>query len=64
MILLDATLSLYIEAISKMGFWFKVRTGSSFDPQAPEGSALGVNTKVFRGVETREQRRIWAKRHF
>jgi hypothetical protein len=35
------------EAISKIGFWFKIKADSSFNLQAPAGSALGVNTAVF-----------------
>jgi len=33
---------------------------SSFNPQAPAGSAIEVHTEVFRGVEARDQHRIWA----
>jgi hypothetical protein len=52
------------EAISKKGFWFKFKAGPNFNPQAPEGSALGVHTAVFRGVEARDQHRNWAKKLF
>jgi hypothetical protein len=31
----------------KKGFWFKFKAEPCFNPQAPEGSALGVNTHVF-----------------
>jgi hypothetical protein len=30
-----------------MEFLLKVNAGVSFNPQAPEGNALGVNTVVF-----------------
>ena len=53
-----------IEAISKKGFWFKFKAGPNFNPQAPPGSALGVHTVVFRGVEARDQHRNWAKKLF
>ena len=60
------------ETISKIGFWFPAKSagpssnqgGLNFNPEAPAGSALGVNTLVFRGVEMINRHRYWAKRQF
>jgi len=46
----------YLEAISKKGFWFKIKAGPSFNPQ--------VRLRRIEGLEARTQRRGWAKRLF
>ncbi|CAD7838779.1 MAG: hypothetical protein [Olavius algarvensis Delta 4 endosymbiont] len=54
-----------LEAISKNGFWFKVKAGAIFKPEVPaQPMPIVVNTFVFRGFKCSAQRRDWDKRLF
>jgi len=55
----------YIEAISKKGFWFKIKAAVNIKPEVPaKPMPIVVNTSVFRGFDMSAQRRVWAKRLF
>jgi hypothetical protein len=61
-----------LEAISKIGFWFKIAAGPSFpaerdfppDPIRFVGRKPEVRLRRIEGFEARHQQRYWAKRHF
>ena len=50
-----------IEVVVKASIGFKFKADGSVPPQAPAGSALGVNTWVFRGLNTFAQHRNWIR---
>jgi len=61
----NALRELFIEAITKNVFWFKVKAGTTYEPEVPaKPMPCVVNTPVFRGLKIRAQRRDWAKRLF